>query len=236
LAWIAKPLDYLDNCAKKYGNIFTVRFVGFEPLVFINHPQAIQQIFSTDAQKFDSGRSNYLVKALLGEKSILLLDGDRHKRERKLLMPPFHGEKVKSYAELICQITDKVASKWEINRPFLARDAMQEITLEVILNTVFGISSGDRYQRLKPLLADFLDATNSPLRASLLFLPFLQQDWGKWSPWGRVVHCKREIERLLQEEIDQRRSSSERFGSDVLSLSRNFENLSRRHNYFCSYY
>jgi cytochrome P450 family 110 len=92
LAWIGTPLDYLDSCAKKYGDMFTARFVGFEPLVFINHPQAIQQIFSSDPKNFDSGRSNQLVKALLGDKSIILLDGDRHKRERKLLMPPFHGE------------------------------------------------------------------------------------------------------------------------------------------------
>jgi cytochrome P450 family 110 len=218
LAWIATPLDYLDNCAKKYGNMFTVRFVGFKPLVFINHPQAIQQIFSSDSQKFDSGRSNTLIKALLGDKSIILLDGDRHKRERKLLMPPFHGEKVKSYAQLICQITEKVASQWKVDKPFLARNAMQEITLEVILNTIFGISEGDRYQKLKPLLADFLDATNSPIRASLIFIPFLQQDWGKWSPWGKVVYCKREIERLLQEEIDQRKSNSQQSGNDVLSL------------------
>jgi cytochrome P450 family 110 len=218
LAWIGTPLDYLDNCAKKYGDMFTARFVGMQPLVFIHHPQAIQQIFSSDPKNFDSGRSNQLIKALLGDKSLVLLDGDRHKRERKLLMPPFHGEKVKSYAQLICQITNNVASKWEIDRSFLARDAMQEITLEVILNTVFGISSGDRYQKLKPLLKDFLDATSSPLRASLLFLKFLQQDWGKWSPWGKVVHGKREIERLLQEEIEQRKSISEQSGTDVLSL------------------
>jgi cytochrome P450 len=218
LAWINQPLDYLDRCAKEYGDIFTLRMFGFAPLVFISHPQAIQQIFNTDPKNFDIGRSNELIRDLLGNNSIILLEGDRHKRERKLLMPPFHGEKVKSYAQLICQITERVASQWQVNKPFIARNAMQEITLEVILNTVFGISQGDRYQQLKPLLEEFLDITASPLRASMIFLKFLRLDWGTWTPWGQLVNCKKQIEQLLQAEIEERRASSQAPESNILSL------------------
>ena len=95
---------------------------------------------------------------------------------------------------------------------------MQEITLEVILHTVFGLSEGERYQQIKPLLANLSDMTSSPLRASLLFFPVLQQDWGAWSPWGKFVRQRQQVYDLLQAEIDQRRSQPEIKGNDVLSL------------------
>lgn len=216
--WLARPYDFLDDCARDYGDMFAIRLMGFPPLVMISHPQGIGEIFSADAKQFDAGRSNEILITLLGENSLVLLDGDRHKRERKMLMPPFHGEKVKSYAQIICQITDKVASQWQPNRPFLAHKAMQNITLDVILNAVFGLAEGERYEQIKPLLADLLDMTGSPLRAAILFFDFLQQDWGAWSPWGKVVRRRQQVYDLLQAEIDQRRDRPELIGDDVLSL------------------
>ena len=218
IQWIANPLDYLDHCAKRYGDIFTLKLSGFRPFVFINNPQGIQEIFTADAKKFDAGRSNGIIRPLLGDNSLILLDGERHKRERKLLMPPFHREKVKSYAQLICQITQRVASQWQVNQPLVARTVMQDITLEVILHAVFGLSEGDHYQQIKPLLAGMLDMTGSPLRSSMLFFNFLQQDLGAWSPWGKFLRRKQRIYDLLQAEIEERRSHPELKGDDILSL------------------
>ena len=120
LEWIARPYDYLDRCAEKYGDTFTMKLVGFPPLVFLSNPQAIKEIFATDAKQFDAGRSNGILESLLGKNSLVLLDGDRHQRQRKLLMPPFHGEKVRSYGQTICQITKEVGSQWQPGQPFLA--------------------------------------------------------------------------------------------------------------------
>ena len=136
--WIAKPFEYIEECGKKYGDIFTLRLLGLPPSVYVANPQGIKEIFSADAKYFDAGRSNDFVRPLVGYDSILLMDRSRHKKERKLLMPPFHGEKVKSYASSICEITDKVASRWQVNQPFVIRDVMHEITLDVIMQTVFG--------------------------------------------------------------------------------------------------
>ena len=144
--WIARPYDFLDDCAKSYGDTFTMKLMGFPPLVMLSDPQAIGEIFATDAKQFDAGKINEYLKPLVGNNSLFLLDGDRHKRERKMLMPAFHGEKVKSYGEIICQVTEQVASTWQPQQPFLASKAMQEITLEVILLAVFGLSEGERYQ------------------------------------------------------------------------------------------
>lgn len=216
--WIFRPLNFLDECADKYGDIFHLNLMGLPPFTIVSNPQAIQDILSVDAQKFDVGITNNLASSLLGDNSLVLLDGVEHKRQRKLMMPPFHGEKVKSYAQTICQITEKVADKWQEQQTFVAQKAMQDITLETILHVVFGLSQGDRYQQIKPPLIELLDLTGSPLKASVIFLPFLQQDLGEWSPWGKVVRRKRKIYELLQEEINERRANPESSRNDVLSL------------------
>ncbi|MDJ0636329.1 MAG: cytochrome P450 [Xenococcaceae cyanobacterium MO_188.B29] len=216
--WIMNPLGFLEECVQKYGDTFNLNLLGFPPFTIVSHPQANQEIFSVDSRQFDAGRGNGLIRVLVGDNSLFLMDGDRHKRERKLLMPPFHGEKVKSYAQTICDIAAVAASQWQTRQPFKAQKAMQDITLEIILHVVFGLSEGERYQKMKPLIANLLDMVGAPLRASVLFLPILQQDWGAWSPWGQFVRCRQTIYDLLQAEIEERRSQPDSNGNDVLSL------------------
>jgi cytochrome P450 family 110 len=215
--WIADPLGFQDRYSRKYGDIFTMRLSGLGSLVVIGNPQAIQEIFSQDS-KFDAGRGNALAEPLFGQNSLMLMDGDRHRRERKLLMPPFHGERLETYAKQICLIAEQVASQWQVGQTFVARTAMQKISLEVILQVVFGLREGERYQQLKPLLTDWINMTDSPLRSSMLFMRFLQQDWGAWTPWGRMKQLQRQVHGLLQAEIEERRTKGNEEGADVLSL------------------
>jgi cytochrome P450 len=212
--WIADPLSFQERYSQKYGDIFTMRLSGIGTYVLIGNPQAIQEIFSQDS-KFDIGRGNGLAEPLVGRNSLMLLDGDRHRRERKLLMPPFHGERLQTYAKKICLITEQVASQWRVGQPFVARAAMQKISLEVIIQVVFGLSEGERYQQLKPLLTDWINMTDSPLRSSMLFFKFLQQGWG---PWGQMRQRQRQVHDLLQAEIEERRTGGDEGRTDVLSL------------------
>ncbi len=216
--WIARPYAYLDECAAKYGDTFTMRMYGFGNLVFLSNPQAIKEIFSDKGTRFDVGRGQDIIRPLMGDNSVLLLDGDRHRRERKMLMPPFHGAKVKSYATTICDITQETSRRWQPGQQILCGDVMPSITLEVILQTVFGLRGGNRYQQLKSLLISWLDMTGSPVGASLLFFRWFQQDWGRWSPWGRVLLQRQQICDLLQAEIEERRAANMPPGDDVLSL------------------
>jgi cytochrome P450 len=218
LQWIADPFGYMDTCARAYGDTFIARLGDLLPIVFFSHPQAIQEIFTADANLFDAGRANEIVRPLVGDNSVLLLDGDRHASQRRLLMPPFHGERMRNYGRLICEITEQVASQWTVGKPFSVRATMQEITLQVILHAVFGISEGPRYQQLKPLIASLLDMTSSPLRSSMLFFNFLQQDWGAWSPWGQMIRRKRVVDELIQAEISDRRQQHNPNGTDILTL------------------
>ena len=149
---------------------------------------------------------------------MIMLSGERHKRSRQLLMPPFHGERMRNYGKLICDIAADVASKWSVDRPFVARKAMQEITMRVILQAVFGIDDGPRLQALRPLLASVIDMTGSPLRSSILFLNWMQQDWGSWSPWGRMKQRERKVDELIYAEIEERRLQPDANRTDILSL------------------
>lgn len=215
--WIADPLGFQYRNSQKYGDIFSMHLSGIGSYIIIGNPQAIQEIFNQDS-KFDIGRGNELAKPLLGQHSLMLMDGARHRRERKLLMPPFHGERLQAYAKQICLITEQITSQWQIGQPFVARSVMQKISLEVIVQIVFGLSEGERYEKLKPRLTDWLDMTDSPLRSSILFLRFLQKDWGMWSPWGQMKQRQRQVHDLLQAEIVEKRIKQDDRRGDVLSL------------------
>ena len=219
--WISDPIGFQKKYSQKYGDIFSMRLSGIGSSVIIGNPKAIQELFNQDS-KFDIGRANNLAEPLIGKNSLMLMDGDRHRRERKLLMPSFHGEKIQVYAKQIIDITEKIANQWKIGESFIVRSTMQKVSLEIILQVVFGLSEGERYEQLKPLLTNWLDMTDSPLRSSMLFLPFLQKDWGAWSPWGKMKRLQKQVFDLLQAEIEEKRikikAQKDNQGNDVLSL------------------
>lgn len=215
--WIADPIGCQQKYSQKYGDIFSMRLGKLGSFVVIGNPQVIQEIFSQDSQ-FDIGRANYLAEPLLGRNSLILMDGERHRRERKLLMPPFHGERLQTYAQQICSITKEITNQWQMGQAFVARSTMQQVSLEVILRIVFGLKEGERYQQIKPLLTTWLNMTDSPLRSSILFFQFLQKDWGNWSPWGRMQGRQKQIYELLQTAIEDKRTKNYEKENDVLSL------------------
>ena len=219
LQWVVNPLGFMDTCAQRYGDMFTV-YVGenFTPYVFLSHPQAIKQVFAADLNQFDSGAANQIVKPLVGEHSLLLMDGDRHRRERQLLTPPFHGERVRTYGQLICNVTEQVTNQMPLGKSFSVRGLMQEISLRVIVQAIFGLHEGERYQQLIPLLCSMLEATSSIWRASQFFFKTLQQDLGSSSPWGGFLHRQQRISELLYAEIRERRENLDHSGTDVLTL------------------
>lgn len=216
LDWVADPLKFMEKYAKQYGDTFQVNLTG--QLVFISHPKAIEEIFKTNPKQFDSGPGNRLLTPLLGERSLALLDGIPHQRQRQLLMPPFHGERMQTYGELTCAIAEQVASKWEVGQPFSMRESTQQISLKIILKAVFGLDEGERYNKLEQLLSSALESLASPWKASMLFFQFLQIDLGAWSPWGRFLRQRQEINELLYAEIAERRQKLDPERSDILTM------------------
>jgi cytochrome P450 family 110 len=228
LAWTYRPFSFMEENGKAYGDMFTARMSGMPASVLISDPETIKQVFTAEPDLLDAGRANVIVKPLVGERSVLLLDGPRHTRERKLMMPPFHGERMQSYADVMRAATDEVVGRWRSDAPFQLHSQMQEITLEVIIRAVFGMGDGEQLQTLRDRLRRLLD-----IGANSLFLLFFSNDsaeeitpqklkWyqralGPLSPWVRWVELKEEVDRLLMGEIRRRRDSGA-MGEDILSL------------------
>lgn len=184
----------------------------------MSNPKAIQELFSADPKLFCSGSGNKILHPLVGDWSLLLLDGDRHQSQRRLLNPAFHGERMRAYAQLIRNITEQVTSNWTVGKSFVARSVMQEISLRVILQAVFGLDEAERFQQLQRLLCGMLDTFDSPFKSSLLFVKALQKDFGAWSLWGRFLRQRKQADRLIYAEIHKRRQQSRFDGEDILSL------------------
>ncbi|WP_375470070.1 cytochrome P450 [uncultured Nostoc sp.] len=220
LQLIAQPTKSLENYATKYGDIFTVRVMGLKspPIVFFSHPQAISDCFAIPAHKLDFKKATHVFKPLFGENSIVFQEGRSHQQQRQLLLPAFHGDNLKSYGQAICQITEEVTPNWTLGTNICIHNLMSNITLEIILQVVFGISHGTRYQELKEKLSSLLEDVTKPWYSSLFFFPLLQQDLGAWSPWGIFLKRREEIDKLIYAEISERRMQNDAVRTDILSL------------------
>ncbi|MGI2902446.1 cytochrome P450 [Tolypothrix sp. VBCCA 56010] len=217
--WLTRPLEYMEECTKRYGDIFTLNFrQNSAPQVFISNPQVIQQIFTTDPKLLDSGEPAGIKSPLLGQYSLIALDGKPHQRQRKLLTPPLHGERMQAYGQLISDITEQVTSQWQVGETFAVRPSMQAISFQVILKAVFGLEDGPRYEKLKELLIEILNPKVPILRTLLLIFPALRQDLGAWSPWAKYLRLRSSINELIYAEIRERKEKLDSSQTDILSL------------------
>ena len=217
--WLTSPLEYMEDCAKNYGDIFTIRVGPLStPQVFVSNPQAIQQIFSTDPKYLDSGAAAGFKSPLLGNQSLLSLDGKPHQRQRKLLTPPFHGERMLAYGELIRDISQQVTNKWQVGETVSVLSSMQAISFQVILKAVFGLAEGPRYEKIKEALIAILNPKKPLLRSMLLMFPSLRRDLGAWSPWGEFLRLRQQIDELIYAEIQERKAQLDSSRTDILSL------------------
>ena len=218
---ILRPLNFIEERNRKYGDLYQVTFKNAPPTVMTSNPEAIEEIFTALPDTFVVAKGNEILRFLVGDNSLLLKDGELHRKRRSLLMPPFHGKSLQECSDKIVSITKEVCDSWQENETFKVRPYMQEITLRVILNLVFGVDSGERYDKLEQLLTTLLETFSNPLSAGLLFFPIMQKDWGKFSPWGRLLLLKEEIRKLVYAEIQERRAiinSGKYFGRDILNL------------------
>ncbi|MBE9003784.1 cytochrome P450 [Fortiea sp. LEGE XX443] len=220
LQWVIDPVGYMEKAACQYPDIFTSLSIGSNnPVVFVTEPQAIQEILTNDRKKFAAlGEQNRILRPIVGDYSIFLLDGDRHRKRRQLVMPSFHGDRMRNYGELICNLTEKVFNQLPVNQVFSARKLTQEISMQVILQVVFGVYDGERSQQLKQQLFKVADLFRSPLTSSFLFFPFLQKDLGSWSPWGKFLRDQQQLDQLIYAEIAERRAENNPERIDILSL------------------
>lgn len=222
-AWVYQPIRFLTACQRKFGDTFTMQLAGLPPLVILSKPSDIKQVFTGDPEIFHAGSANIVLKPILGRSSLLLLDGERHMRERRLMMPSFHGERMHAYGQVMKEATDRSIDRWPIGATFPLHHEMQEVTLDVIIRTVFGIADGAQKDDLRRSLVSMLAFGDNP-GLLLLIGPDGQLRWqsahdalGRWSPWDRFKRTIRETDERLLGEI-QRRRKQKGSQDDVLSM------------------
>jgi cytochrome P450 len=161
MAWVFRPLAFMARNRERIGSAFSVQFVGFErPMVLISDPAAVKALYTERRNGLPPGRS-FSLEPILGARSVLLLEGDEHIARRRLMLPAFHGERMRSYEGVVEEIVTAEIDSWPLDREFPIHARMQAVTLEVILRAVFGVCDGPRLDRLRLLLRDLLVETGS---------------------------------------------------------------------------
>lgn len=209
--FVVTPRQFFSACQARYGSPFTVRLTGTPPLVVYSEPDAIRDLVTGDPDVFRAGEANAVLEPFLGKYSVILLDGERHRSQRRLLTPPFRGDALLHYGETMQAITQKAVAEVPRDRPFAFHELSQRIALEVILRTVFG-AEGAQLDRLRDSLTRTLDAATKPG----MVIGFLQRDLGPWYPWSQYVRARAEVDAELRLLIDRARREGDR-RHDVLS-------------------
>lgn len=223
---IVDPIGYHRRCFTAHNGVVRVTMSPTLPprQVLINDPAVLQELMARDGGRGLSapGHLNRLLSQVVGERSILMLEPLPHRARRRLLTPPFQGERLRAYGQLIQRITAEVLADLAPGQVIDARVRMQRITMRVILSAVFGLHDGKRYGRLEGLLHRSLELRAGRFGSLLLFVPLLRRDAGPWSPGGRLRRLEGASQALLLAEIgDRRRQLASGTGPhrvDVLSL------------------
>jgi cytochrome P450 len=154
----------MDRCQARYGDMFTLKVANEGTWVMTSDPEVVKQVFTGDPGLLHAGEGNRVLLPILGPNSVLLLDDDQHLSQRKLLLPPFHGKRMQRYGELMSELAAREIERWPLGEPYPLRPRMQAVTLEIILQTVFGESEGARHEHLRDELRRLLDLASGPLR------------------------------------------------------------------------
>ncbi|HEX8856868.1 MAG TPA: cytochrome P450 [Thermoleophilaceae bacterium] len=215
LNWIVRPEAFMRESAALYGEAFTVRLAQIGRLVFVWDPDELKRIFTADRGVLRAGEANFTLEPVLGEHSVLLLDGAEHLRQRKLMLPPFHGERLVRYEELMRGITDRVIDSWPIGRPFRLQPSMQDITLDVILRVIFGLEESARTEDVRRLLKRMMHVSTRPWA----LVPVLRDDRWPVGPYATFRRARDKVDAAIYRLIAERRRDPDlEERDDILSM------------------
>jgi cytochrome P450 family 135 len=214
LAWSLAPTWVMDRCSRKLGDAFTLTFSpsGMQ-LVLIGDPQDVKTVFTASPEIAPSATGNSPIRPVMGERSVLVLTGAEHMRQRKLLLPPFHGERMREYEQTIVQATRADMQGWPLGEPMRLQERTRAITLEVILRAVFGVEA-ERMDRMREAIAGLLAPMHS-LRLVWLALRRMSLE----RPTGAIGRALDRLDETIYAELSRRRGQgdlAER--TDILSL------------------
>ena len=209
LSYIRNPYGFFERSVRRYGQPFGCHTMG-GPLVLSGRPEDVRDIFRADPMIFEPWNTDVL-KPVLGSNSVILTSGTKHREYRKLLVPPFHGQRMRSYAQRMASAAHDCASKWHEGEDFRAYNFTQSVSLEVILDTVFGVTDPVVRSGLKALLPELLNLGNGlPMFLKFLRMPVVPS-------WRRFTAVRKQTDELIGQLIRDRASADDR-GDDILSM------------------
>jgi cytochrome P450 family 135 len=204
--FIFQPSRFIDGCRRRYGDVVTFRSL-FDPcFVMVFDPELAKQVFRAAPSQLRAGEANAVLGPVVGPRSVLLLDGAEHLRERKLLLPAFHGERMRAYERVMREAADRAIDAWPVGRSFALLPSMRSLTLDVILRAVFGVDEGPRLEELKRRIRAMVDPTGS--RLGLIVLALSGGRFGA-AAGQRFAERRRVVDELIYEEIARRRHASD---------------------------
>jgi len=209
--FLATEHRMLARYRRRYGDIFAVKVWPFDPLVVIGDPAEVKRIFRGDPAQLHAGEGNQVLGPVVGPRSVLVLDEKEHLRTRKMLLPPFHGARMRVYGDVMREEAEAEVATWPSGAEFPLLPAMQRLTLRIILRTVFGVEQGARMAELERALIRLMGRGSQ-----IMLVPLLQRDYGPGSPQRRFEQARAEVDELLFAEIARRRREPD--GTDVLSM------------------
>jgi cytochrome P450 len=213
LGYLLAGNAFIDRCQRRYGDPFTLKITGLGTIVALGKPADIKTLFKAGPGVLDAGSGNKPIEILLGKKSLLTLDGDEHLRQRKLLLPPFHGERLTLYRPLIDELTEDALDRWPLNEPFPTLPEFQRLTLEIMLRVVFGVADAERHDALRDRIRVLVKYAASDVTG----IRYALRKLGAMDSWRAFARAHARADELIYEEIAHRRANPTG-GDDVLSL------------------
>jgi cytochrome P450 len=203
VAWTMRPAAFLRQVHARFGDPVTIRTYWMdEPMVLFSHPDAVREVFRLDPQIAPAGQSWEFLRPFAGPHSILVLDGEEHLRERRLIQTPFHGERMRAFRPTVAELARRELSTW--GGRVVALERMKQLTLETILRIVFGARSEAEVEELRDAVHGTLDSVRSMPR--MLAMALVQRDLGHYSPWGRFRLAVERFDQLLLDLVARRRA------------------------------
>jgi cytochrome P450 len=205
IAWMTRPGAFLERVHGRFGDPATIRtYWTEEPMVLFSSPDAVRTVFRLDPSIAPAGQSWEFLRPFAGSHSILLLDGEEHLRERRLLQGPFHGERMRAFAPMIAELARTELATWRGR--VLVLERMRELTLQIILRVVFGARDEAETAALREVIDDALATVRS--LPWVLAMAVVRQDLGPRSPWGRFRKAVERFDATLFELLARRRSEA----------------------------
>lgn len=214
VGWWTRAIPMMERARRRYGDRWTLRLPATPPFVMISDPAQVKQVFTAPPEVLHPGEGAAILEPIVGKRSVLLLDEAEHLEQRKLMLGAFHRERMERLADLVDEVTEREIHGWPRHEPIELHPRLQALTLEVILRAVFGLKPGARLDLLRDRLGRILDFSSNPLS----LLPPLQWRLAGHGPWAQFIATRDETDKLIYEQIRERRANGGDQENDVLAM------------------